>query len=409
MSERQIEMLWKCTSCGAKNLGRHPVCQSCRNPKDGSEDWLMPEDTAAAATVTDPALLAMATAGADWRCGFCGSDQRNSDGTCKACGAAKKEGRSLEEIERAPAPVPAAAAASAAPARPRPKATPRQMLVAFLCLVSSCGGCGACLYYLGKPEILEARVASVSWEHRVKVDRWQVVGHEGFAEARPVDANGIKSLGPREHHREQVLDHYETEYYTVKEQDGTKSESYTERESCGETCTSSSKSCKETCKPNKNGFATCKTTCTGGGRSCTTKYCTRTKTRQVPRYKDVRKSKQVARYRSEPRFAEFFSWKAWEWKPNRVVKAAGDTTELRWPSQEEIDQGVRLEEGETERSAREASYSVSFVVPGGKEADRTFAHVCPGPEEFGRFPVQSAHRLRVQGAEILEIDPGRDR
>ncbi|HEY3445337.1 MAG TPA: hypothetical protein VGK67_03190 [Myxococcales bacterium] len=411
MSERQIEMLWKCTSCGARNLGRHSVCPSCKNPKDGSEEWFMPDDTAAAPTVTDPALLALATAGAHWRCGFCGSDQRSDDGACKSCGASKKEGTSLDALDEpaAAVPDPAARAASApAAAPPRPKATPRQMAIAFACMVLSCGGCGACIWHLGKPEILEARVASVAWEQRVKVDRWQVVGHEGFAEARPPQANGVKSLGPREHHREQVVDHYETEHYTVKEQDGTKTETYTERESCGETCTTSSKSCSEKCTPNKNGFATCKTTCSGGSRSCKTKYCDKRKTRQVTKYKDVRKSRQVPRYRSEPRYAEYFSWKAWEWKPNRVVKAAGAaTTDLRWPADEEINAGVRLEEGETERSAREACYRVDFVAPG-KDGDRSFPHVCATPEEFLRYPVGSPHRLRVQGQELVEIDPGRD-
>lgn len=413
MSERQIEMLWRCTSCGAKNLGRHSVCQSCKNPKDGSEEWLMPEDTAAAATVTDPALLAMATAGANWRCAYCGSDQRNTDGTCKSCGAAKKEGTSLDDLPDKPAgAAPGAKAATAqqpvaAPATPRPKATPKQMAVSFAVMVLGCGSCGSCIWWLGKPDIVDATVDSVAWEQRVKVDRWQVVEHEGFAEARPPAANGIKSLGQREHHREQVLDHYETEHYTEKERDGTKTETYTERESCGEDCSTSSRSCREKCTSNKNGFATCKTTCTGGSRTCRTKYCNKTKTRQVPKYKDVRKSRQVPRYRSEPRFAEYFRWKVWEWKPHRVVKAEGRTTVLRWPSDEEVDAGVRLEEGETERTARDGSYTVHFLEDG--KDGRAFEHACATPEEFLRYPVGSPHKLRVRGQELVEIDPGRDR
>ncbi len=398
MSERQIEMLWTCTSCGNKNLGRYDTCQACKNPKDGSEEWEMPSDTAAAPTVTDPKLLAMATAGANWRCGYCGSDQRNTDGTCKSCGGKKAEGRSLDEVQ-APAPVPR-----------QPRASRGPVVAAVLGgLVLSMGTCVGCVVWLGSPEEVEAKVGSVSWKHRVKVERWQVVDHEGFAEARPANANAIKSLGQREHHREQVLDHYETEHYTVKEQDGYRTESYTERVKCGETCTGRPKSCKETCKPNKNGFATCKTTCTGGGERCTTKYCSERRTKQVPRYKDVRKTRQVPRYRSEPRFAEFFAWKSWEWKPNRVVEAEGSTSEVRWPSEEEIDAGVRLEEGEAERSVREGTWEVTFVAAGEK-GERRFPHPCKSLEEFQLYPLDSPHRLRLKASDqtVLAIDPGRD-
>ena len=41
-------------------------CQSCVKPKDESEEYEMPSDTASAATVEDPNLLRMATAGEHW-------------------------------------------------------------------------------------------------------------------------------------------------------------------------------------------------------------------------------------------------------------------------------------------------------------------------------------------------------
>ena len=75
-SVRHIEMTWRCSACAAKNLGRHKVCQGCNHPKDGSERYEMPEDPSRAVSVTDADLLRMATAGPDWRCAYCGSDQR---------------------------------------------------------------------------------------------------------------------------------------------------------------------------------------------------------------------------------------------------------------------------------------------------------------------------------------------
>src|SRR4051812_786332 len=84
---RKIEMVWRCTSGGTENLGRHTPCQSCGDPKGADERYEMPGDTRKAATVTDPDLLRKASAGANWRCGFCGSDQRALDGRCGNCGA----------------------------------------------------------------------------------------------------------------------------------------------------------------------------------------------------------------------------------------------------------------------------------------------------------------------------------
>jgi hypothetical protein len=80
-------MTWRCSGCKRQNLGRYKSCQTCGNPKDASEEFEMPADTTLAPTVTDPTLLRMATAGPDWRCRFCGGDQRRSDQTCVSCGA----------------------------------------------------------------------------------------------------------------------------------------------------------------------------------------------------------------------------------------------------------------------------------------------------------------------------------
>jgi ribosomal protein L37E len=45
---RQIEMTWTCSSCGQQNLGRHKTCQQCGDPKDKSEKYEIPKDTAGA-------------------------------------------------------------------------------------------------------------------------------------------------------------------------------------------------------------------------------------------------------------------------------------------------------------------------------------------------------------------------
>ncbi|MCC7539805.1 MAG: hypothetical protein IT379_26520, partial [Deltaproteobacteria bacterium] len=117
MGSRKIEMHWTCSACGQQNLGRHAVCQRCGDPKGKDEPYRMPGDTAAAPTVSDPALLRIANAGANWRCAYCGSDQRRFDGACNQCGASQASGRSTAGEGR-PVP-PAHPPPSAAYGRPR--------------------------------------------------------------------------------------------------------------------------------------------------------------------------------------------------------------------------------------------------------------------------------------------------
>ncbi|MCC6338237.1 MAG: molybdate ABC transporter substrate-binding protein [Myxococcales bacterium] len=425
MSERQIEMLWRCTSCGHKNLGRYGECQNCSNPKDGSEEWEMPGDTSAAPSVTDPELLKLAKAGADWRCAFCGSDQRALDGTCRSCGAKQGDGTSLDRLPpkplpRTPVPVPVKTGCSIF------------MTLALVMggLVALCLGGGVFVATRSPFDDVNATVSAVSWEHRVLVDRWQTMPGEGFAEARPADAFDVKPAGRRVHHEEQVFDHNETEHYTEQVSDGyrtehyseevsdgTRSESYTERVRCGEDCTESPEICSEECTSNKNGFATCRTVCSGGGRSCSPRYCDETRTRQVPtyrtvdrtrkvpKYRGVDRTRQVPVYRSEPRSAPYYTWKTWQWVPNRVVRASGTTTETSWPSEVEVNAGARLGPGEKERVAQAATYSVTFTTHSLFGGSKQFTSAPQSLDQFIACAPGSSHRLRVRDAELLSVDP----
>src|SRR6185312_3028478 len=120
---------------------------------------------------------------------------------------------------------------------------------------------------------VSAQVAGVAWEHSIQVERYRLVAREGFVDERPADAVEPHAAGRRVHHTDKVPDGFATEAYTETVSDGTRTESYTDQERCGETCTPKPQNCERKCKPNKNGFATCKDVCTGGGQSCSPKYC----------------------------------------------------------------------------------------------------------------------------------------
>jgi len=400
MSERHIEMFWRCTSCQHRNLGRHMVCQRCKNAKDGSEPYEMPEDTASAVTVTDAALLRMATAGPHWRCAYCDSDQRALDGGCRNCGASPPPGPSTPD----------------APPAPTAKKKSRRGCI-FLVLIVAFFGC-CCPIWLnagtstsgssepgdgGIQRITEwtqrLQVEEVTWEHTVTVERRHAVDREGFAEDRPSDAFQVKAQGQRHHHDEQVLNGYETVHYTERKQSGYTTETYRDKEACGEDCSTTPKKCKEDCTSNKNGFATCKTTCTGGEKRCTTRYCSVTKTRKEPKYVDERRSRKEPRYRSVPHQAPWFTWKEWAWSEDRRVRVNGQTLETRWPAEVQLRPLKPLPKGGQERTSRSASYTVVFQADG----EASVQYSPKTLEEFQRYTLGSTHTLQLKNGEVSVV------
>ncbi len=349
---RQIEMVWPCSSCGTRNGGRQMVCEQCGNPKDGSEKYELPSNTRAAPTITDPDLLRKAHAGPNWRCRYCGSDQRRLDGSCLQCSATP----------------------SVAPAKmPMPRKEPRHVedepwqrgpavVVAAITL-----GIGGLFAWFTRTREFDATVAALHWEQTIDVEKYSLHAHEDWASEVPSDAVEVKSLGDRVHHRERVFDHNEPEEYFEKVR-------------CGEDCEDLPPKCEERCSSNENGFATCEEVCAGGGRVCSPRYCDEPRTRQVPVY------------RQEPRYAEYASYQLWEWKPERTVAASGEgTADMRWPV-EEARIGADLEAGEQEREKRRAQYVASLDYDDG---DRMSVGV--SLEQYMGLSIGSVHHLVLKG------------
>lgn len=197
---------------------------------------------------------------------------------------------------------------------------------------------------------------------------------------------------------------YETQSVVNTVADGTSVETYSVREACGEDCTTEPQRCREVCKSNSNGFATCRQVCSGGGRKCKPRYCSGTRTREVPRTRSEVVKIRVPTYRDEPRFADAFSYTTWSWAHDRTVREQGallgDDVEaggakLRWPA------GARtsgLPPGQQEREKRTARYRVALVYGG----DSTISFEVKSPEAFAAFTPGSHHRLRIeQGSYIV--------
>jgi len=76
---------WDCPSCShKKNLGPNPTCAGCGRPR-GPNIPFYTDDSAP--VVEDPELVRRARAGADWKCKYCGADNRAGMMDCHQCGA----------------------------------------------------------------------------------------------------------------------------------------------------------------------------------------------------------------------------------------------------------------------------------------------------------------------------------
>jgi hypothetical protein len=174
----------------------------------------------------------------------------------------------------------------------------------------------------------------------------------------------------------------------VQVPDGYRTESYTARESCGQTCTTKPQSCRQSCSSKKNGFASCRQVCSGGGQSCTTKYCSVSKTRQVAKTRTDYRTRQVPKYRSEPRYAEGFAWRAWEWQHERTVVEKGtDIAAVKWPAGALTAMGG----GEQEREKRKSNYVVSLDYDG-----EQLKFAVPDAVTAARFTNGSPHEIHKE-------------
>jgi hypothetical protein len=85
-----VEMLWDCTACQSKGiLGRHTSCPHCGASVPSGDPYY--EDPNAKA-ITDPELLKL-DSGRHWKCPHCEGMERNINGSCARCSAAREPTR----------------------------------------------------------------------------------------------------------------------------------------------------------------------------------------------------------------------------------------------------------------------------------------------------------------------------
>ena len=159
-----VENAWKCGACGHQNLGRDLACTNCGATKRKADADEVPAE---GPEVTDQALLQMANAGANWVCQFCGSQTRNTDGTCKNCGSRSNEAPKQSVAERVTGTGPAAGQA-------KPPSRTVYYVVGGLAVV---GLLGALLFM---PHHVGAKVVGVHWDYEIDVKQRATVHGQGY-------------------------------------------------------------------------------------------------------------------------------------------------------------------------------------------------------------------------------------
>lgn len=334
VAQELYEWVWDCKSCKTtKILGRHESCQNCGMPRPKGDIFY---DPGVEQVVTDPKLIAKASAGPDWICQHCEGSNSDLRESCKGCSAPRGSSpernvidyalghepmsdptadkpRSYERGEWKKQPKPANESPTAAPRSSRDAGhkpayvgrpagagvagsdfaefvkTPFGMLAGVFFILL-----GFLLYGVLKTNTEEVKLVRCDWARTITVERFKTVRESDWS----VPHGGrVVSSALRIHHYRDVFSHNETRYHTRTE----RYQSGTERYRSGT-------------RSKGNGFAE-------AVYSTRPVYSTRT----------VREPYTHAVYRKEPVYDRYYEYDIERWKFEREVRAAASDQKPLWP------------------------------------------------------------------------------
>ncbi len=249
-------MLWDCSSCGTRNRGRDMRCTMCGSPKEDDERYVMPGDTSAAPSVTDPKRLAEARAGRNWQCPYCDGSVRNLYGECCVCGGPRTDravagGPTIDLQGARGRPPDGPQFDSEGERRDLDQAIRRfrggrwfwvSIVLGVLAVV------GLFLLWWFLPHEVEVDVASIGWERTVELQRRQTNSGSDWRDQMAGGAFNVscstRQRGTENCHPYTCNCHQVTDY-------------------CSESC-----NCHEVCTDNGNGYASCSTECSSCQHEC---------------------------------------------------------------------------------------------------------------------------------------------
>ncbi len=332
---------WDCTRCGHQNIsGRDKRCPACGDPREQHElDAMRPPDDAdfTAAAISAPEELALASAGADWSCGYCGANNPGSATDCQGCGGARQQAVTMGKVgllgSETAAPFPEPRPQPAIP-RPREVTPPRRPRFTRKQIVLAVLGVLVLLLWWGLRDREETGVVTrLQWTHTTELQRWLDTNAGDWA---PVQDR--PEVPPRSGHGEvagiRVTGCHQKHSHDERYSCGTESYQSSESYSCGST---------QVCSNSNNGNGSFSRSCHSVSKTCRrnvtktrTKYCTR------------------------PIYREWCDYVTQAWTTQRSAEASG-----------EGHTGLRHAElptsGDNERLQYSGAYRVSFAWDDGDQ------------------------------------------
>jgi hypothetical protein len=331
------EGTWKCPNCGATNRGRDVKCPGCGQAREN----VAFEYDAGAAAVTDASEIAVATAGGDWVCGYCGTSNRSGQPRCRQCNADRAEGKQRPETDVSPGP--ASAPDLELPAPSTFAASARYL---FFGLLAALVGLAILATRTSESRLT---LSKAHWERGIAIEKLGPVTREDWQGSVPAGAR--------------VLSRFQAIHHHVKVATGTRAveRTYSDRVQRG------TRRVKVGTRDLGNGYF-------------------KDIYEERPVYETVTRQKTVMEtvYRSDPVFRTRVRYEIDAWRPHRDVKTSGDDTTPVWGE-------VKLSPGERE-GKRSARYTVELSATGGSRYDHE-------PEEpvFARLRLGSTYRVEVSG------------
>lgn len=414
--KKRFEGRWKCLACTAVNRGLYKTCHNCGAAKENAKNYAPSEGERT--DINDPELLKLATAGPDWICPSCKTNNPNFAQHCTNCGdgkgGAKQRQTHIYDTANVPDSEDEAVADNPATVVTLPDVTPvsdysnvsvstennddipltpsytdtsveshapssqafwgetskpnRKVSSSTLQIV----GIGLVLaviaglvFFLTRSHEVTAQVSGFNWSRTIYIDRYVTTQESDWS----IPGGGRQlSVQDKVHHYVEVFDHNEEEKYTVTIDDG--SEEY----ECG----------SETIDEG-NGFFTEET-----------KYCTRylsheeTRTRIVPVYRD------------EPVYKPWYTYEIDKWVPSRTVPTSGTSRTDPAPFWAGItlDYSGQTIIGAERESNRTQTYTVSFTYDDGKVYTREVSEA-----DWNSYDPTVTYTLVINNMGMILNDP----
>ncbi len=188
---------WRCDKCQSENLGRNTGCQACGSHRGKDVKFYLNGDET---PVKQEARLKEATAGPDWHCGYCGTNNRNAISNCEQCGCVRDQQQNskigMKPIEK---DIP----------KERYGFSPTNYLMIALAI------CFFWLFvWLHLPVEIEATPIAKSWERTLSTECYKTVREKDW----DVPFGGrVVSQSTDVHHYDTILSHYETKTRQVSD------------------------------------------------------------------------------------------------------------------------------------------------------------------------------------------------